>query len=297
MMKIAMASDFSWKLYYASLDSASKEGECIARTYGFSEPPVDPFSIVREEKELIYAEGYDFGNAFDGRIKYVGPRFLISYNTRYNSWDHSGDFHSKILFTIAHELGHFFLPKHREYLVGSKRAHGSFSEFTANPLVEKQADFFASGLLMPGFLLRRAINQQNFVSLMEFLNIRRQFQVSLTGMMVRWVQLSDFPCATIAIRNGKILYGWLSKTLREHGAWRLRKGAKIRGRNALEFVDGDPQVNRFRKGEGSGAMFNWIDFDNRRLPTQEFYFAIPHSQTTWVLAIADENDLTADWSD
>jgi hypothetical protein len=38
-------------------------------------------------------------------------------------------------------------------------------------------------------------------------------------------------------------------------------------------------------------MANWIDFDRVRLLTQEFYFTIPHTNTVWVLAIADEGDL------
>ena len=290
-----MATDLSWKLYYASLDKAAKEGEEISRTYGFVEPPVDPFLIIKQEKELIYSEGYDFGNAFDGRIKYIGPRFLICYNTRYNAWPHSGKLHSKIIFTVGHELGHFFLPKHREYLVTSRKPHGSYTEFTADPLVEKQADSFSSGLLMPSFLLRPKINKKNFVSCEEFLGIRAQFQVSITGMMVRWVQLSDFPCATIAIRNGKIQYGWISKALRERGAWSLRKGEQIRGSDMRKFVDGDNQVQDFRKGSGSGAIFDWIDFDKVRLLTQEFYFAIPHSKTVWAMVTADEDDLSNYW--
>lgn len=292
-----MHSDSSWKLIYAERDHAAREGEEIARTYGFTSPPVDPFSIIVEERDLLHAEGYDFKDAFDGRIKYVGPRFLICYNTRYNRWPHVGAFHSKIVFTLAHELGHFFLPKHREYLVTSRAPHGSFTEFTADPLVEQQADFFASGLLMPSYLLRSIINQQNFVSLSDIHDARQSFQVSLTGMLVRWTQLSDFPCATIVIRDRQIQFGWISPALRERGAYSLLRGSTIRGRDACKFLDFDPSIATYRDGTGSGSLVNWIDYDEVRLLTEEHYFAVPHTRTVWVLVTADENDLASRWDD
>jgi len=292
-----MADDRSWKLFYAERDYAARVGEDMARVYQFTRPPVDPFSIIAAERHLIHAEGYDFQDAFDGRIKYVGPRFLICYNTRYNEWPHSGEHHSKIIFTLAHELGHFFLPKHREYLVTSRSPHGSLTEFIADPLVEQQADFFASGLLMPSSLLRSTVNRENFVSLSDFHAARRAFQVSLTGMLVRWTQLSDFPCATIATREGQIQFGWVSRALRDRGAYSLLRNTPVRGREARAFIEADPGVRVYRDGTGSGALRNWIDFDEMRLLTEEHYFAIPHTRTVWVLVTADENDLQSAWDE
>ena len=286
-----MRTNFEWKLYYASLDRAANEGEQIAKTYEFSEPPVDPFEIVETERELIHLEGDDFGNAFDGRIKYVGPRFLICLNTKYNRWPHTGKHHTKVIFTLGHELGHFFLEKHRDYLVRSKNHHDSFTEFTADPLVERQADMFSSGLLMPGYLLRPYVNRKNFVTLDEFHDIRTLFKVSLTGMLVRWTQLTDFPIATIAIKNGTIRYGWASKSLRDRGAFKIRKGQACRGKDVNEFIAKDSSLEKYRNSVGAGAIYNWIDFDKVRLSTQEFYFAIPHTKTVWGLAFADESEL------
>ena len=286
-----MINDPSWKFFYAARDHAARQGEDIAQTYGFTTPPVNPFSIIAEEKNLIHIEGDNFQSAFDGRIKFIGPRFLICYNTRYNEWPHSGENHSKITFTVAHELGHFFLPKHREYLVTSRNPHGSFTEFTSDPIVEQEADFFASGLLMPRFLLCPRVNKNNFVSQNDFQEIRREFDVSLTGLLVRWTQLSDFPCATIAIRDGIIQYGWISEALRDRGAFKLFRKSRVSGRDVQAFIDTDCTINHYRTGAGSGTIANWIDFDRVQLPTEEHYYAIPHTRTVWVLVTADENDL------
>jgi hypothetical protein len=281
-----------WKLFYSARDHAAREGEEVAKVYSFTEPPVDPFAIIAKERKLIHAEGFDFRDAFDGRIKYVGPRFLICYNTQYNRWPHHGEHHSKIIFTVAHELGHYFLEKHREYLVTSRNPHGSFTEFTADPLVEQQADAFAAGLLMPNYLLRTFVNRNNFVTQETFLEVRSKFSVSLTGLLVRWVQLSDFPCAVIVARGGKIRYGWVSKSLRSCGAYRIRKGGEVVGKAASQFINSDISASKYRSATGSGAMRNWIDFDDVRLSTEEHYFAIPHTGTVWCLATANEDDLS-----
>jgi len=293
-----MPTDLSWSMLYAARDRAAQEGEEVATTYGFQEPPVDPFAIANEERTLIELAEDDFGTAFDGRIKFVGPRFLICCNTRYNSWPHKGERHTKVVFTLAHELGHFFIPAHRTYLVSSKKPHGSFTEFTADPLVEQQADYFATGLLMPRGIFRPRINRSNFPARSDIQEVRRHFHVSLTGMLVRWCQLSDFPCVVIGVKGGRIAFGWVSEQLRSRGIFQLRRGQPAVGRDVQRFISCDPSVGEYREESGSGAMRNWLDYDSTRLLTEEHYFAVPHTGTVWVLAFCDENEIDSrPWDD
>jgi len=63
-------------------------------------------------------------------------------------------------FTIAHEIGHHVL--HRDHYLAERNAeHPGIMcrEVSAKPLVEQQADQFASALLMPADLVRRAAEQ------------------------------------------------------------------------------------------------------------------------------------------
>lgn len=286
-----MAESLDWKQIYFARQLATEAGERIADAYNFSKPPVDPLKIIHEERRLIHAVGDDFGDAFDGRIKYIGPRFLICYNTRYNTWPHRGAHHSKVLFTIGHELGHYFLEEHRKILVSSHTAHGSQTEFVSDSLIEQQADCFASGLLMPSSLFRPNVNKKNFPSIDDIKNIRQSFQVSLIGALVRWTQLSDFPCATIAVKNGVIQFGWVSETLRRIGAYGVRRGEVAEGRAVRSFAGQDLSLSKYYEGTGAGAVLNWIDYDHRRLDTVEHYFAIPYTKTIWVFLLVDENDL------
>ena len=144
---------------------------------------------------------------------------------------------------------------------------------------------------MPSRLFRPQINRTNFPTLDEIKQLRQRFQVSLTGMLVRWTQLSDFPCATIAIGDGVIQFGWVSEGFRRIGAYRVRRGDRVVGREAMGFAKQDPSVSTYREGSGGGAATCWIDYDRTRIDTMEYYFAIPHTKTIWVVLFVDENDL------
>lgn len=287
----------SWKLEEAARQKAQRRGEEIAKAYGADSYPVDPFEVVRAERELIHAEGLDFGDAFDGRLSYVGPRFLLCYNTKYNAWTHNGEHHPKVRFTIGHELGHFFIDAHRSYLVKQGEPHGCQTEFDSDVQVERQADSFSVGLLMPKYLLGPLVNQEDEPSLEAIREAARAFDVSLTAMSVRWTQLSHFPCATICIREGRIAWGFLSEGFKEAGLYKAKRGSSVSGQSALAFLRDDPSVTRFRIGEGAGLAKNWIAWDGDRVPVSEHYMAIPYNSSVLVFICADEEDLLSRWED
>ena len=72
--------------------------------------PVDPMALVLSEEPLLRAKGRDFRDAFDGRLEYhpTPRRFLLFYNTRYDSGRVDGSLHPRTRFSLAHELGHYF---------------------------------------------------------------------------------------------------------------------------------------------------------------------------------------------
>jgi len=286
-----------WKALQAIKENATRKGEETAKAYGFEQGPVDPLKILQAERQLILAEGDDYKDAFDGRLNYVGPRFLLCYNTKYNQWPHQGELHPKVRFTLGHELGHYFIENHRRYLVNHRKPHGSYTEFQTNSIVEREADSFASGLLMPGYLLSPHINQIINPSLDHVREAARIFDVSLTALLVRWVQLSHFPCATLCVRSNRIQWGFASNPFMAAGLYRAMTGQAVIGQDAGIFIKADPAFNSFRVGQGMGLAKNWLDWQGRRVPVNEFYMAIPYSRCLMVFVVADEDDLPRKWDD
>lgn len=113
-------------------------------------------------------------------------------------------------FTLAHELGHFVL--HRD-------SHASFncdkeSIYTGADtlkLIEREADEFASNLLMPGDLLRQRISGKriDFHLLGE---LAKEFGVSLEAMCIRLIKFTEQRAVLVYWDYGYLKYQWRSQS-------------------------------------------------------------------------------------
>lgn len=113
-------------------------------------------------------------------------------------------------FTLAHELGHFVL--HRN-------SHASFncdkeSIYTGADtlkLIEREADEFASNLLMPGDLLRQRITGKriDFHLLGE---LAKEFGVSLEAMCIRLIKFTEQRAVLVHWDYGYLKYQWRSQS-------------------------------------------------------------------------------------
>ena len=104
------------------------------------------YQIDITDEGLFEDPRYLGGIVFDENVIRVNAS-VESHEGRYN-------------FTIAHEIGHHVL--HRDHYLAERDAeHPGIMcrEVSAKPLVEQQADQFASALLMPAELVRRAAQQ------------------------------------------------------------------------------------------------------------------------------------------
>lgn len=290
-------ADPKWKQEQATRDFALAKGEEVSKLNGFCTGPVDPFKVIASESGQVLAKGDDFGDSFDGRLSYHDGTFLLLYNTRYNHWPRIGMHHPKVRFTIAHELGHYFLDGHREFLVRRREAIESFTEFESNKEVERQADAFAAGLLMPKQLVAPHVNCEPDATMASIKEAAREFDVSLTSMMVRWTHLSHFPCATLCIRSGLIQWGFGSEAFRACGLWRCRRGVAPKSVDAMKFLKSDSSCSVFREGTGAGRAQHWLEGDCDPLDVREHYLVIPYSQCIMVFVTAREEDLPSGWED
>jgi Zn-dependent peptidase ImmA (M78 family) len=280
----------TWNLEQARRQAAADFAEQIVKDLGIVAPPIDAFRVLRSEKRRIIAYGDDFGDAFDGRLEYQRPRFLLFYNTKYDAWPHIGEHHPKVIFTVAHELAHFFLKAHFNYLKHGGRSHGSLTEFVSDNNSEREADAFAAGLLMPAFLADAVINNEP-PTLEAVKKGRDVFNVSLTSMLVRWVQMSHFPCAMCSVRDGVIEWGFTSEAFKRAGAYKVNRGENVTSRPACRFLNADPAVSRFREEESTGRVEAWLVWDKGRLDVTEHYVAIPSVKQVLVLITAEEDDV------
>ncbi len=113
-------------------------------------------------------------------------------------------------FTIAHELGHFVLHRHSLSNFNCSKA-SIYSGSDGLAQIEREADDFASNLLMSGKLLRQKLEGQE-VDFHLLSNMAREFGVSLEAMCIRFVKYTTLRAVLIYWDNGFMKYQWRSQS-------------------------------------------------------------------------------------
>lgn len=130
--------------------------------------PVDVIKIAKANDINVY-EG-ELDKKISGAIKYdnTTKKFEILLNRN--------DIKTRKRFTLAHELGHFFL--HNEILINDEiHIDAMFRMPSEN---EKEVDYFAGALLMNRTLLEKVCQETKSIS-----ELAELFDVSVSAMTVR----------------------------------------------------------------------------------------------------------------
>jgi Zn-dependent peptidase ImmA (M78 family) len=130
-------------------------------------------------------------------------------------------------FSLAHELGHYHLPTHRQLRQrGASCGESAMRAGAANAAHQEwEANDFASELLMPTRLFVSDAASRDFsVATARELASDTYFDVSVTAAAWRMTQLSTEPCAIVMSVNGKVHWARRSETMRIPG---LRRGRSI----------------------------------------------------------------------
>ena len=185
--------------------SRTREITDLAEEVADNQLPVNPIAILQDNTGIIFTRGY-FGDAFDGLLEWRENHFWMYSNQKRVAPPES----PRERFTIAHELGHYFIDEHRNALTSGVGCHPSFSEFQSDELAEREADLFASCLLMP----RRAFTDsmpKNPRGIPDILKMKEQFGTSITSTAIRYVGLIDFFCAIVKWNDNGFGWSWSSQ--------------------------------------------------------------------------------------
>lgn len=273
---------------------AGELAEDIIDALKLGNPPFDPFVIAENDLSQLSLIGGNFSDCFDGQLEYHTreKRFLLFYNTKYNQSCDLGIHHPRTRFSVAHELGHFYLDTHRAFLMRTGQSHGSKSEFRSDVMVEREADSFAANLLMPKNILAPIVNKGE-LNISRLKKIADLFQTSLVSTTINCVKVSHFPCAIVAIYDNRIIWQFLSESLIEGGCYPGLKGQPS-SQSAQE------QWNLFMKGKATNVtceslarkwfrLYSKTKEDN--LWVIEHYLPVPIMNTLLVLITISEKDL------
>ena len=152
---------------------------------------VEPLTVARA-KGVTVSFGH-YGEAFDGMLEWRLGRFHVYCNV-----DRTGPTEApRTRFTLAHELGHYYLDEHRLALSGGRvEAHPSCCDYESPILAEQEADHFAANLLMPSARFAAAARGAA-PGLEGVLSLAGRFGTSLTATAIRYAGANAAACAVI----------------------------------------------------------------------------------------------------
>lgn len=248
------------------LTNIKELAEFIALQFNEKQTPVD--KIAEEESLEIFYDKYEKGT-FDGMTVYLNRKFYVHLNVDSGNIKDS----TRGRFTLAHELGHYFIDAHRVGLQkGILVPHSSYTNKKNFDSIEREADYFASCLLMPESRFQNEIFRKKFnYDLIH--NLAIQFKVSITACAIRFAQIGNHPIMIIYAENG--IVKWKLESDDFPYKWLLNE-KKIPKNTVMDEYFSKPNVRDFYKTEEVWAMdwFNYVrDNDTNRI----FYeHCIPH---------------------
>lgn len=115
----------------------------------------------------------------------------------------------RVRFTIAHELGHFILHRELQLIFNCDKVsiHTGHDDLRR---IEREADDFASNLLMPGDSMRAAIARQR-IDLHVLSELATRFQVSFEALCIRFIKYTERRAILVRWDNGFLDYQWRSR--------------------------------------------------------------------------------------
>jgi hypothetical protein len=115
-------------------------------------------------------------------------------------------------FTVAHELGHLVLHRARQASFHCEWTGAQTGVSLA--LMEREADDFASHLLMPGDALREGLAGRP-VDLHLLSELARRFGVSFEALCLRFIKHTDLTAILLHWDNGYLKYEWRSRSAQQ----------------------------------------------------------------------------------
>jgi Zn-dependent peptidase ImmA (M78 family) len=215
--------------------------------------PVDPFAIADREG-ILYEEIHSVSPGISGCLMKSGDNFGIFYSNRFSN-------EGFLRFTIAHELGHYFLDGHYQYIFsdGTGR-HQSDSGFISEDRYEREADTFAAALLMPEQLFR-ASPAWSKPGLKAIETLAESCGTSLTATAIRYARLHDEPVTVVCSIGDRVQFAFMSKILKDRRdlTWIKKNNALPEGTATARFNQDRTNVANARRAASTSTMGTWFN--------------------------------------
>jgi Zn-dependent peptidase ImmA (M78 family) len=183
-------------------------------------------------------------------------------------------------FSLAHELGHWHHHRGRVLFCG-KNDVCNFENDALNP--ERQADDFASDLILPPFMVEPRLRKMKRPTLAAARELAEEFCASVTATLVKMTVLNRFPLVIVC--HNKTRRRWFERSKMIQPWWFPSKTIDRQTFAADMLFNGAAEENFPRKMPADA----WFDFKGcDRSLVEEQSFLLPNEEVLTILKLPGE---------
>jgi len=203
----------------------------VLNEYQISKLPIDP-KLIAKKANILVEPNTNCEKGVSGMLLRNGENYCIIYATYLENQGFEN-------FSIAHELGHYFLEGHFDKIFQYGKIHKSTADFISDNEIERQADTFAASLLMPENLFKDHLTEYGKgMTCIEAMS--KLCNTSLTATAIRYAELTENKVVVIISTNGIIDYCRISNAVFDLRDIEIpKKGDRIPKGTATERISGN----------------------------------------------------------
>ena len=277
---------------------ATLAAEQVVKDHAISALPVDPISLACKLGIEIVAKPPS-ASGVSGMLIRHGNAFVIAYATHIKSIGFQN-------FSIAHELGHYFLAGHIDAVLADDDIHESCAGFSSGDRYEMEADHFAAALLMPRTLFMSAMQVagEGLTAIKQLASLCR---TSLTATAIQYARCTPDSLAIVLSSGNSIDYCFMSTSLQDlEGLTWIRKGELLsNGTATFAFNQSPERIRHSDRIEETCNLQAWFGGEYSLSATEQIIGLGSYGKTLTVLygpdideqveRIEEEEDLINSW--
>lgn len=203
----------------ADRDLAEATAADVIKQFGITTLPVDPIAIAKQ-KGIVVEAAPSTARGVSGLLLRRNGAFGILYATHIPSAGFQR-------FSVAHELGHYFVPGHIDAVLADGESHSSRAGFAEDSPYELEADHFAAALLMPRALFQQALANADY-GLPGIEDLATKCGTSLVATAIRYAGMIRLPVAIVQSEDNRVDFCFMSKDLEDfRGLQWPKKGTSV----------------------------------------------------------------------
>lgn len=259
------------------LKMAKQQAELLLKNEGMlAATKIDPIALANKRDIMVKAKD-DAEPGVSGMLLHHGNSFGIMYATYVPSTGFQR-------FSIAHELGHYFLEGHVDQILKTG-VHASYAGFVSADPYEMEADAFAAGLLMPSSPMKKLLKLHDpGMAIVD--KVAETFETSLTAAAIRYAELTDDAIAVIVSTGQTIDYCFLSDGMKSlpNLDW-LKKGTPVPHSTCTHAFNADAKnVAGAERFEDEIDVRQWLGGSNRERVVEEVVGLGRYGKTLTILS-------------